>query len=360
MASMVEYTELPERAAKALENFLPSEDAVATQTQQFAHVSPRATDKDGNTEMLDNVTFTHHFIATPGDYGLVAWHYVTCGSTNAIPIVFLHGIPDSWFQWHHQMAAFSTTHFCVGVDLKGCGQSTKAPGSYVHEAVAEQLFTLLHTILPAPKVFYLVTHERGTVQADFICAKYPGYVLGYARGEQHLYHFDPGLAPQHQLFMNAPYSGVMANPKEFVLLIYTWMTLKSIPDAEMERVIQEFSYADITRAVPRYFMSSNFQQEWLARRQGGWRQADGKITQHGLLEAWKCPIVMMQGYDSKTQPREFYTKAREYVPNATTVEVRYMSGGHFWTLESPEETEEAIRRLVELVEHSGKPSLYSG
>ena len=93
------------------------------------------------------------------------------------------------------MAALSTTHFCVGVDLKAYGQSTKSPGSYVHEAVADQLSTLLFTILPEPKEFYLVTYERGTVQGDFICAKYPKYVLGYARREQHLYHFNPALAP---------------------------------------------------------------------------------------------------------------------------------------------------------------------
>ena len=248
------------------------------------------------------------------------------------------------------MSALSTTHFCIGADLKGYGQSSKDPGSYVHETVAEQLFTLLLNILPAPQKFCLITHDRGTVQADFICAKHPEHVLGYARGEQHLYHFNPPLAPQHAIFMNAPYSGMMEDPKHFCLFVYTWITNKPIPDAEMERVIQEYSYEGITHTVPRYFMSGNFRQEWLARRQGGWQQLDGKMAGYGLLEAWKCPIVIMQGYDSKTQPREFYEKAREYIPNAPAVEVRYMSGGHFWTLESPDETTEAIKLLIELVE----------
>lgn len=326
------------------------EQAVAKRAQHFANTKPREPDSDGDTEVLDGVTFTHHFIETPGDYEAIEWHYVTCGQPNATPLVFLHGIPDSWYQWHHQMASLSTTHFCVGVDLKGYGQSTKNQGSYVHETVAEQLFTLLLAILPTPNKFYLVTHDRGTVQADFMCAKHPEHVLGYARGEQHLYHYNPPLAPQHAIFMNAPYSGVMEDPKQFVLFVYTWITLKPIPDAEMERLIQEFSYDGITHTVPRYFMSSNFRQEWLTRRQGGWQQLDGKIAQHGLLEAWKCPVVIMQGYDSKTQPREFYEKARDYIPNAPAVEVRYMSGGHFWTLESPEETTEAIKVLIKLVE----------
>ena len=246
------------------------------------------------------------------------------------------------------MAALASTHFCIGVDLKGYGQSDKQPGAYVHEIAVEQLFTLLIAILPALKKFYIITHDRGTVQGDFVCAKYSEHVLGYARGEQHLYHFNPVLLPQHEIFMNAPYSGFMEDAKKFTLFVYTWITNKPIPDNEMERVIQEFSYPGITRAVPRYFHSSNFRQEWLARCQGGWRKANGSLSKSGLLEAWGCPVLIMQGYNSRTQPWEFYEKAREYIPNATMVEVVYMSGGHFWTLESPDETTEAMRKLIRL------------
>lgn len=103
----------------------------------------------------------------------------------------------------------------------------------------------------------------------------------------------------------------------------------------MSRVIQEFSYPGITRAVPRYFNSSSFRQEWLEQRRR-------------LLAAWKCPMVIMQGYDSKSQPREFYEQAREYIPNAKDVAVRYMPGGHFWTLESPTERTDAIKLLLTL------------
>ena len=96
MASTPQYTELPERAQKVIENFLPDHDAVARRAQHFADTKPRAPDSDGSTEVLDDVTFTHHFIKTPGDYDLIEWHYVTCGQSDATPLVFLHGIPDSW------------------------------------------------------------------------------------------------------------------------------------------------------------------------------------------------------------------------------------------------------------------------
>ncbi len=330
MKTLPEYSELPERASKAIEGFIPSEEKIKARVAHFADVQPRTPDKDGDTEVLDGVTFTHHFVTAPGDYETIKWHYVECGAAGE-PIVFLHGIPDSWFQWHHQMAALSTTHRCIAVDLKGYGQSDTGPGDYRHEGSSEQLFTMLQQIGVAR--FNLVTHDRGTVQADFITANHPESVLRYARGEQHLYHFNPLLAPQGEIFMNAPWTGLMEDPKFFTVWVYTWITKLPIPDEEMARLIQEFSYPGIVRAVPRYFNSSSFRQEWLARRER-------------LLNAWKCPVLIMQGYDSKTQPREFYEDARTYIPNAADVQVRYMPGGHFWTLESPQETTEAIQHLL--------------
>ena len=53
-----------------------------------------------------------------------------------------------------------------------------------------------------------------------------------------------------------------------------------------------------------------------------------------------------QGKDSKSQPWEFYENSKEYIPNSKEVRVRYISGGHFWSLESMDETTDAIRELL--------------
>lgn len=331
--SLPDYSELPQRAQKVLETFLPPEDKIAERLKHFEYVSARDPDVGGETEIIDGVIFTHHFVEAPGDYDAVRWHYVECGPADAEVILFLHGIPDSWFQWCHQMSALSATHRCIAVDLKGYGQSDTKAGDYRHEGAAEQLWAMLQQI--GVHEFNLVTHDRGTVQGDFLAANHPDKVLRYARGEQHLYHFNPQLAPQGDFFKDAPYTGMMEDPKRFVIWVYTWITQRPVPDADMERVIQEFSYPGITRAVPRYFNSSTFRQEWLARRTR-------------LLSAWTCPVMIMQGYESKSQPREFYENARDYIPNASHVLVRYIPGGHFWTLESPGETTDAIREFLQI------------
>ena len=44
------------------------------------------------------------------------------------------------------MSELSQTHRCIGVDLKGYGQSEKGPGDYRHEGAAEKLFVMLQKI----------------------------------------------------------------------------------------------------------------------------------------------------------------------------------------------------------------------
>lgn len=326
-----EYSEIPKRAAKILEGFFPDEDAIAKRVAEFTDVVPREPDSDGDTEVLDGVTFTHRFVDAPGDVETVRFHYVEAGQGE--PIVFLHGIPDSWYQWHHQMAALASTHRCIGVDLKGYGQSEKSPGDYRHSAAGEQLVGALD--LADVDRFNMVTHDRGTVQADYIAANHPDRVLRYGRGEQHLFHFHPDLAPQGPMFAEAPWTGIMEDPRRFSVWLYTWISKFTIPDAEMRRVIQEFSYDGTTHAAPRYFNSSTFRQEWIDRRRR-------------LLTSWTCPIMIIQGYESKTQPREFYEHARDYIPNAKDVLVRYVDAGHFWSMEAPDAVTELVRELVAL------------
>jgi pimeloyl-ACP methyl ester carboxylesterase len=128
-----------------------------------------------------------------GDYKTVQFHYVEAGSREAI--VFLHRIPDSWVQFYYQMAALASQYQGIRFDLKGYSQLEKKGRDYCHKGVADQLYAALEKIGLAKAKFNLVSHDRGSVQADYIAAKYAESVLHYRQGEQHLYHFYPSLAP---------------------------------------------------------------------------------------------------------------------------------------------------------------------
>ncbi|KAK5046899.1 hypothetical protein LTR84_007253 [Exophiala bonariae] len=330
--SNLNYTALPPRAEEVVKGqiFL-SDGAIREELARFRHIKPRTVNSEGDTEIIEGVTFTHHFVLGPGDGEVVEWHYVEAGPKDGEIVVFLHGIPDSWYQWHMQMSRLSKTYRCIAPDLKGYGQSTKSPGDYRHEGAAEQLFQML--LLIGADRFNIVTHDRGTCQADFIVANHADNVLRYARGEQHLFHFNPLLAPQGEIFMNAAYNGALDDPARLIIWAHMSLDVHLMSDSKLERCIQEFSYPGIARAVPRYFNSSSFRAEWLQRRDR-------------LLAAWKCPVLLLQGYHSKTQPREFYQNiTKEHIPNATSVQVKFLDGGHFWPLECAAETSDALEQF---------------
>jgi pimeloyl-ACP methyl ester carboxylesterase len=74
----------------------------------------------GEVETLWNGdVVTHGFLQAAG----LSWHYAATGTDDAPPVLFLHGFPETWFAWHHQIAALGDSYRCTAIDLKGHGQS---------------------------------------------------------------------------------------------------------------------------------------------------------------------------------------------------------------------------------------------
>jgi pimeloyl-ACP methyl ester carboxylesterase len=329
-ASELQYDELPERAARLLDVEDNKDDEVKRRTEEFRWVPPREPDEDGGIEDVHGTQVTHRFVEAPGEGEMLCWHYVEAGEGE--PVVLLHGFPESWHAWNHQIPDLARTHRVIAVDLKGYGQSDKRRGDYTHEGVSEQLLALLDTI--GLDRFNLVTHDRGTVQADYLAANHPERVLRYARGEQHLYYFNPSLAPQDVMFSHPDTCyPLMRDPHLQVLRSFTRLTAKPVDDAHIVRAIQEWSWPDIWWAVPRYFNSSTFRKDWIDRRTR-------------LIDAWRCPMLIMQAGIDPRQPYEFYEKARDFIPNASEVLVRIIDAGHSFHAEAPQETTAAIRELL--------------
>jgi len=53
-------------------------------------------------------------------------HYATVGSGPLV--VMIHGFPDFWYSWRHQMSALSDSYTCVAMDLRGYNLSDKPAG----------------------------------------------------------------------------------------------------------------------------------------------------------------------------------------------------------------------------------------
>jgi pimeloyl-ACP methyl ester carboxylesterase len=290
------------------------------------------TNQDGEHEQLGEATVVHRFVDAPGDSETVRWHLVEAGDPASPTVVFLHGVPDSWWQWHYAIEALSSQYHCVAIDLKGYGQSDKRTGDYRQAGVASQLQSLLDTI--GIGEFALVTHDRGTPPGDHLVSMAGDRVFGYARGQQHLWHLHPSLHPQQQLFTSVDAPTVLADARRFVGTAYTWLTTRPVAASDIVRTIEEFSHPGISTAVPRYFHSSSFRQEWIDRRTT-------------LIRSWRAPVLILQGAQDPLQPNEFYTdhEITAMLPPGSSVHL--FDTGHFWPFEAPHDTVDVIRAFPE-------------
>ncbi|MGH3632652.1 alpha/beta fold hydrolase [Mycobacterium sp.] len=330
MSTELSYTDLPPRIAEQLAHGDPAIRALQDAEQFLAELPPTKTptpSRDGDEEQLGQTTAVHRFVAAPGDSETLTWHLVEAGDASAHTVIFLHGVPDSWWQWHYALENLSDRYRCVAVDLKGYGQSDKRTGDYRQAGVAAQIQALLDEI--GVGQFTLVTHDRGTPIGDHLAGNLGDRVTGYARGQQHLWHLHPSLHPQEQLFLSPEAPALLSDARRFVSTAYTWLTKRPVAQSDLIRAIEEFSHPGIASAVPRYFHSSSFRQEWIDRRTR-------------LIHSWTAPVLLLQGADDPVQPREFYSDPDVLGMLPEGSDVHLFDTGHFWPFEAPQETVEAV------------------
>lgn len=330
MPSDLSYTELPARVAERLAQGNGAAEALQAAEALLATLPPTkppTPNRDGDEEQLGQTTAVHRFVAAPGDSETVTWHFVEAGDQSADPVIFLHGVPDSWWQWHYALEGLSDRYRCIAIDLKGYGQSDKRSGDYRQAGVATQLQALLDEL--GVERFALVTHDRGTPIGDHLVSNLADRVTGYARGQQHLWHLHPSLHPQEQLFLSPEAPALLSDAHRFVVTAYTWLTKRAVSQSDLVRTIEEFSHPGIASAVPRYFHSSSFRQEWIDRRTK-------------LIGSWTAPVLLLQGADDPVQPREFYSDPDVLAMLPAGSDVHLFDTGHFWPFEAPQETVDVI------------------
>ncbi|KAK9502244.1 hypothetical protein O3M35_011050 [Rhynocoris fuscipes] len=83
-------------------------------------------EKPGNPPncLIDNSFGQHSYVKIKG----VKFHYVENGEKRNPLVVLLHGFPDCWITWHHQIPVLAKHFRVIALDMKGFGDSDK-PGS---------------------------------------------------------------------------------------------------------------------------------------------------------------------------------------------------------------------------------------
>ena len=105
-------------------------------------------------------------------------HYARAGSGPLV--VFLHGFPEFWYEWKHQIAEFSRDHTVVAPDMRGYNLSSKPAevSAYAMPNLVEDVRALTTELLKSTggTKFTLVAHDWGGVVAWVFAALHPEMV----------------------------------------------------------------------------------------------------------------------------------------------------------------------------------------
>ena len=251
----------------------------------------------------------------------INWHWAEAGDGEAV--VLLHGIPESWRCWKHQIPKLASQFKVYAIDLKGYGLSDKSEGDYSMNKVASEILDLLDYL--KIDTFRLAGHDWGVAISDNIIDQAPERVNRYVRCCLSLHNYDPRNSLHHQWNSENPeLAAKLMNKSEAYVKVWFESSCKPelIPDeTEINEIIEDFSHPGIGDAVPRYFR-------------------DIPKNKPVDLSKFTMPILYIHGEHDPRQPLEYCDGMEKYLPGLQAILV--LDAGHFITRERPVETTNAM------------------
>ena len=113
-----------------------------------------------------------HEFAKVGDVRL---HYAECGRGDDL-VILLHGFPECWYSWRHQLPVLGERYHVVAPDMRGYNLSDKPAGiqSYGIEPLVKDIVGLIKYFDRGKAA--IVAHDWGAAVAWAIAQRYPELV----------------------------------------------------------------------------------------------------------------------------------------------------------------------------------------
>ena len=122
---------------------------------------------DSKTEPAELV-INHHYANVNG----ISLHYAESGSGDNL-VILLHGFPEFWYSWRHQLTVLGRSYHVVAPDMRGYNLSDKPARvkDYRIEVLVEDIVELIK-YCGAHKAA-IVAHDWGASVAWALAQKYP-------------------------------------------------------------------------------------------------------------------------------------------------------------------------------------------
>ncbi len=288
---------------------------------------PNTANLHGEIEVLEDGTEATHWYAESSG---VTWHFVTAGDPSNHPILVMHGLPESWWSWHHQISEFAKDHYVIAMDNKGYGQSDKRLDlDYTNATMAKEMGVLLDQL--GVDRFTVIAHDRGVIIADHMCAvpELEGRFARYIRMQQSFNEPHGEPRPPHKMFASKIGTGFFLNDAA-TTAIYTKIMPSNLSPETLERLDYEFKFKGVAPAVSKYFETTNFDIEHNDRH-------------GGLFDKMTMPMLILQGRLDRGQHPEEYDNSPSFVSDCR---VEFVDASHFCHIENPTDVNAAIRTFL--------------
>jgi epoxide hydrolase 4 len=274
-------------------------------------------------ETLREVELAHRY-ANLGDVRL---HYVEAGEGPLV--LLLHGFPQFWYQWRHQVPALVEAGFrIVAPDMRGYNLSDKPPGvrAYRVELLARDVERLI--LACGERTADVVGHDWGAIAAWIAAMRYPGRVGRLAiLNVPHPARFLEGLMNPMQL-LRSSYTFFFQIPwlPEKVIRAGDFALLRSVfrrdpvrPGAltaeDIERYIGAIAQPGVLSASLNYYRA-------LLRNPRGMR---------ALLKSIEAPVLVIWGERDRFLSRRLAEPPHLWVPNL--IRVKRLPDASHWVAE---------------------------
>jgi epoxide hydrolase 4 len=117
------------------------------------------------------LTINHGYV----DVGGIRLHYAECGAGNDL-VILLHGFPECWYSWRHQLPVLGKRYHVVAPDMRGYNLSDKPIGvqNYRIELLVKDVVGLINHFGRDKAV--IVGHDWGAAVAWAVAQRHPEVV----------------------------------------------------------------------------------------------------------------------------------------------------------------------------------------
>ncbi|MBH8578058.1 alpha/beta hydrolase [Nostocaceae cyanobacterium CENA369] len=279
-------------------------------------------------------SWKHEYITTNG----VKLHYVTQGAGPLM--VMLHGFPEFWYSWRHQIPEFAKYFQVVALDLRGYNDSDKPKeqSAYVMDEFVKDIEGVIKGL--GYDKCILVGHDWGGAIAWFFAYAHPEMVERLiVLNLPHPAKFVQGLSTPQQL-LRSWYIFL------FQLPLLPELLLQSADFQLIERTIQgtAFNKNAFTQADLDAYKDAAAKRGAIAAMLNYYRNSLSQFMPNKKWGILDVPTLMIWGENDTALGKELTYDTTAYVRN---LKIRYIPHcGHWVQQEQPEKVNQYIKEFL--------------